>query len=206
MIVIAKQTVIGYCLLFRTNGHTHSFGDMVILGIYTFCLTSVFLLLSVHLRYLLIYHFLLGLSLGHPIYVCILLIEICCRPRHLCMLDIWPIDFYFTGLCIYCLPWLPHSICIFHFLVFYILGIHLHLLWYCWYIFWGTFLYICFRPCMVTLCGCSTWATHHVVFNSCMLSCLPSMVQGYLCSFRLFSRNMTMWSCGRPVFRNLLCT
>ncbi|KAM3240727.1 hypothetical protein ACQJBY_054014 [Aegilops geniculata] len=46
-------------------------------------------------------------------------------------------------------------------------------------------------PCV----GCSTWATHHVVFNSCVLSCLPLMVHGYLCFFSLFWRNMTvvMW-------------
>jgi len=41
LIVIAKQTDRGYCLLFSTNGHFESFGDMTILGMYTFSPTWV---------------------------------------------------------------------------------------------------------------------------------------------------------------------
>ena len=39
--VIAKQTERGYCLLFSTNGHLESLGDIMIRGMYTFWPTCV---------------------------------------------------------------------------------------------------------------------------------------------------------------------
>jgi hypothetical protein len=148
------------------------------------------------------HHFLLVMSPGHHLYLCInkgiLSIEICCTPRHLCVLDKLPVDFYYMGWHI-CYPFdhplldassiLPPSIYVRYpsssmvALMLNFLGkFHIHLL----SIMHGEFVLLhcmvhvlcSFQQLYILLDRCPFLVSEHLVLSA-------SDGSGYLCSFSL---------------------